>query len=93
MKFNAFRNLVRYRFMRLAIRRIKCIVIAIRTTAQAFRAIAVGTGEAGIDSNFLHARTEFAFKIFGIGIIPAVMPPWESSGNHSAKVDNFCEHF
>ena len=68
MKLDSFNYLLADTLSRLAIRGIKCFVIAETAAAGAFGAIAVWTGETGVDAYFLQTRTECAPEVFGVRI-------------------------
>ena len=43
----------------MAVFRAECLVVAVGTTAETFRPVTVGTGEAGIDRYLLHFIREY----------------------------------
>jgi len=66
MKFYSLGNLSMEIFGRIAIGRIKGIVVAIRATPDALRSVAVGAGKSGVHNHLLHPASEDAPDVFRI---------------------------
>jgi hypothetical protein len=75
VKFDAFFYLLGYRLVRVAVGWIKCIIVAIRTSAPAFRTIPVGACKSRIHTDFLNPFSEKILKIRRIGIVASVVLP------------------
>jgi len=70
--------------MRLAIRRIKSLGVAVSTSACANGSIPVWTRESCVDGEFLNSMAKSTPEIFRICVEPPFMPP---GINHGAKVN------
>ena len=62
----AFLQLLRNRFLRTAIGRIKCLVVAISTSAPAFFPITVRASKTRIDGNLLYFERKFPTQEFSV---------------------------
>lgn len=75
MKLYTFLNLLHDAFLGPTIRRIESCIAAKGTTTRADFAIAVGTAEASVDADFLHAPPELLREVVAVAVeTPFVTP-------------------
>jgi hypothetical protein len=75
MKINSFRDLKSKGFLRVAIRWVKSIVIAVGATTGTLRSVTVRTGKTGIYHHLLDPSPERFPDIFGVGVETPIMFP------------------
>ena len=79
MKHNALLNLLLDGLLRPTIRRVESLIAAKSTAACADFAIPIGTTEACVDANLLHAAAKLLREIVAITIETSVVAPGISS--------------
>ena len=80
MKFNAFLNLQFDRLLWSTIRRIEGLIAAKGTTTCADSPIAIGTTEARVDADLLHAPAELLREVVAVAVESAFVSPGISHG-------------
>ena len=78
MERDTLLNLLFYGLIRMAIRGIKGVVVAIGASITSKASITVGAGETRINGDFLHPLTEFLAEIVRISVKSSVMAPGEA---------------
>jgi hypothetical protein len=93
VKCDALLNLTGDAFRRTAIGWIECIVVAISAATGTGSAVAVGTGETGINGYFLHPASEGAFEVFVVTVVTFVAGKvhGQSAGVEPVKIHQYPE--
>ena len=94
MKYDAFFNLFTYCLGRFAVGWVEGVVIAETASSSADVSVAVGTSEAGVDADFLHASAKKPLEVGAVTVETTAVAPWEYAFcfvvHRAAKIVN-CE--
>jgi hypothetical protein len=75
VKLNAFLNLLLDGLFRPTIRRVESLIAAKGTSSRADFPISVGTAEARVDADLLHATSELPREVVAIAVESALVAP------------------